>query len=95
MFFSAKAILEFFKLFYLNFNLVHYVRKKLHINANNLVWFCKDFALNWVQEHWKMFIISKVIRNLRKNWNLVYFCNNFFTIEQNEFILGSFYNGFW
>ena len=27
MFFSAKAILEFFQLFYLNFNLEQYVRK--------------------------------------------------------------------
>ena len=26
--FSAKALLEFFQLFYLNFNLEHYVRKK-------------------------------------------------------------------
>ena len=41
MFFSAKAILEFFQLFYLNFNLEQYVRKKLHINSNNLVRFCE------------------------------------------------------
>ena len=45
MFFSAKAILEFFQLFYLNFNLVHYVRKKLHINANSWVRFCRNLAL--------------------------------------------------
>ena len=44
MFFSAKAILEFFHFFYSNFNLVHYLRKKLHINANNLVLFCKNLA---------------------------------------------------
>ena len=35
MFFSTKAILEFFKLFYLNFNIEQYVRKKLHINSKN------------------------------------------------------------
>ena len=29
MFFSAKAILEFFQHFYSKFNLVHYVRKKI------------------------------------------------------------------
>ena len=45
MFFSEKAILEFFQLFYLNFNLVHYVRKNAHINANNLVRFCRNLAL--------------------------------------------------
>ena len=39
MFFSAKAILEFFKLFYLNFNLEQYVR------------FCRNLALKLVQEY--------------------------------------------
>ena len=95
MFFSAKAISEFFQLFFLNFNLVQYVRKKLHINANNLVRFFKNLALNWVQENKKMLINSKVIQNLRMHWNLDYFCNNFFKIQQNEFMLGSFYNTFW
>ena len=51
MFFSAKAILEFFKLFYLNFNLKQYVRKKLHINPKNFVQFCRNSALKLVQEH--------------------------------------------
>ena len=51
MFFSAKAILEFFKLFYLNFNLEQYVRKKAHINYKNLVRFCRNSALRLVQEH--------------------------------------------
>ena len=51
MFFSAKAILELFQLFYLNFNLVHDVRKKLHINAYNLVRFCRNLVLKRVQEH--------------------------------------------
>ena len=37
MFFSAKAILEFFQLLYLKFNLEQYVRKKLHINPKNFV----------------------------------------------------------
>ena len=31
--FSAKAILEFFQLFYLNFNLEQYVRKKVYIKS--------------------------------------------------------------
>ena len=51
MFFSAKAMLEFSQLFYLNFNLEQYVRKKLHINSKNLVRFCRNFALKLVQEH--------------------------------------------
>ena len=51
MFFSAKAILEFFKLFYLNFNLEQYIRKKLHINSKNFVRFCRNLALKLVQEH--------------------------------------------
>ena len=37
MFFSAKAILEFFQLFYLDLNLVHYARKKLYIYDDNLL----------------------------------------------------------
>ena len=61
MFFSAKAILEFFKLFYLNFNLEQYVRKKLHINSKAFVRFLRNLALKLVQEHLKMLIISKVI----------------------------------
>ena len=51
MFFSAKAILEFFQLFYLNFNPEQYVRKKLQINYKNLVRFCRNLALKLVQEH--------------------------------------------
>ena len=51
VFFSAKAILEFFQLFYLNFNLVHYVRKILNFNANNLVQFYRNLALKLVQEN--------------------------------------------
>ena len=51
MFFSAKAILEFFQLLYLNFNLEQYVRKKLHINSENLVRFCRNLALKLAQEH--------------------------------------------
>ena len=47
MFFLEKALLEFFQLFYLNFNLVHYVKKKLHINANNLDRFYSNLATNW------------------------------------------------
>ena len=61
MFFSAKAILEFFKLFYLNFNLEQYVRKKLHISSKNFVRFCRNLSLKLVQEYLKMLIISKVI----------------------------------
>ena len=45
MSFSAKAILEFFKLFYLNLNLEQYVRKKFHINLENLLQFCRILAL--------------------------------------------------
>ena len=45
MFFSANAILEFFQLFYLNFNLVHYARKTLYIHDDNLLQFCKILAL--------------------------------------------------
>ena len=45
------AILEFLKLFYLNFNLEQYVRKKLHINSKNFVRFCRNLALKLVQEH--------------------------------------------
>ena len=45
MFFSAKAILEFFQLFYSNFNLVHYVRKKLYTTTNNFLRFCRNLAL--------------------------------------------------
>ena len=67
MFFSAKAILEFFKLFYLNFNLEQYVRTKLHINSKNFVQFCRNLTLKLVQKHFKMLIISKVILNLRKH----------------------------
>ena len=51
MFFSAKVILEFFQLFYLNFNLVQYIRKKLHINSKNFDQFCRNLALKLVQEH--------------------------------------------
>ena len=51
MFFSAKAILEFFKLFYLNFNLEQYVRKKLHINSKNFVRICRNLASKLVQQH--------------------------------------------
>ena len=51
MFFSAKAILEFFQLFYLNFNLEQYIRKKLQINSENWVRFCRNLALKLVQEH--------------------------------------------
>ena len=51
MFFSAKAILEFFKLFYLNFKLEQYVRKKLHINFKNFVRFYRNLALKLVQEY--------------------------------------------
>ena len=61
MFISAKAILDFFKLFYLNFNFEQYVRKKLHINSKNFVRFCRNLALKLIQEHKKMLIISKVI----------------------------------
>ena len=61
MFLSAKAILEFFKLFYLNFNLEQYVRKKLQINSKNFVRICRNLALKLVQGHKKMLIISKVI----------------------------------
>ena len=50
MFISAEAILEFFKLFYSNFNLEQYVRKKLHINPKNFVRFCRNLALKLVQE---------------------------------------------
>ena len=46
--FSAKAILEFSQLLYLNFNLEQYVRKKLHINSKNLVQFCRNLALKLV-----------------------------------------------
>ena len=53
MFFSAKAIFEFFQLLYLNFNLEQYVRKKLQINHKNLVRFCKNLVLKLVQEHQK------------------------------------------
>ena len=51
MFFSAKAILEFFKLLYLNFKLEQYVRKKLHINSKDLDRFCRNLALKLVREH--------------------------------------------
>ena len=51
MFFSAKAILEFFKLFYLNYNLEQYVGKKLHINSKNFLPFYRNLALQLVQEH--------------------------------------------
>ena len=44
MFFSAKTILEFFQLCYLNFNLVHYARKKLYIHDDNLLRFCRILA---------------------------------------------------
>ena len=44
MFFSAKAILEFFQFLYLNFNLVHYARKKLYMYDNNLLRFCRNLA---------------------------------------------------
>ena len=51
MFFSAKEILEFFQLLYLNFNLEQYMRKKLHINCKNLVRFCRNLGSKLVQEH--------------------------------------------
>ena len=51
MFFPEKAILEFLKLFYLNFNLEQYVRKQLHINSKNFVRFRRNLALKLVQEH--------------------------------------------
>ena len=49
--FSVKAILEFFQLLYLNFNLEQYVRKKLHINSKNLVRLCRNLGLKLVQKH--------------------------------------------
>ena len=61
MIFSAKAILEFFQLFYSNFNLVHYARKKLYIYDHNSLRFCRNSALKLVQENLKMLIISEVI----------------------------------
>ena len=61
MFFEAKAILEFLKLFYLSFNLEQYVRKKLHINSKNFVRFCRNVALNESKNIKKMLIIFKVI----------------------------------
>ena len=51
MFFSAKAILEFFQFFCLNFILEQYIRKKSYINSKNLVRFCRNLALKIVQEH--------------------------------------------
>ena len=51
MFFSAKAILEFFELFYVNINLEQYVRKKLHINSKNFVQFYRNSALKLVQKY--------------------------------------------
>ena len=51
MFFLAKAILEFFHLFYLNFNLEQSVRKKLHIDSKNLVQFCRNLASKLVPEY--------------------------------------------
>ena len=51
MFFSAKVILEFFQLFYLNFNLKQYVTKKFNIESKNLVRFCRNLALKLVQEY--------------------------------------------
>ena len=45
MFFSAKPILEFVQLFYSDFNLVHYARKKLYIYDDNLLRFCINLAL--------------------------------------------------
>ena len=51
MFFSAKKILEYFQLLYLNVNLEQYVRKKLHINSKNLDRLCRNLALKLVQEH--------------------------------------------
>ena len=80
MFFTAKTILEFFQLFYLNFNLVHYARKKLYFYDDNLLCFCRILALKWAQEHLKMLIISKVIWNVRKHWNF-----DFFGISSSEF----------
>ena len=49
MLFSAKAILEFFELFYMNFNLEQYVRKKLHINSKNFVRLCRNLGLKFSQ----------------------------------------------
>ena len=71
MFFSAKAILEFFKLFYLNFNLEQYVRKKLHFNSKNFVRFCRNLALKLVHTE-KLFIsiFTIVFFNLGKNVSL-------------------------
>ena len=51
MFFIAKAILEFFQLLYLNFNLEQYVGQKLHINFKNLVRIFRNLALKLVQKH--------------------------------------------
>ena len=51
MFFSATSILGFFQLFYLNFNLEQYVRKKIYINSKNLVRFSRNLALKLVHEH--------------------------------------------
>ena len=45
MFFSAKTKLEFFQLFYSNFNLVHYARIKLYIYDDNLLQFCETLTL--------------------------------------------------
>ena len=49
--FPAKAILKFFQLLYLKFNLEQYVSKKLHINSKNLIRFCRNLALKLVQKH--------------------------------------------
>ena len=43
--FSVKGILKFFQLFYSNFNLLDYVRKKLYICDDNLLRFGRILAL--------------------------------------------------
>ena len=67
MFFPVKTILEFFKLFYLKFNLEQYVRKKLHNNSKNFVRFCRNSAIKLVRKYFKILIISNIIKNLRKH----------------------------
>ena len=47
----SKSNIGIFPTFFLNFNSEQYVRKKLYINSNNLVRFCRNVALKLVQEH--------------------------------------------
>ena len=47
-----------------------------------------NLILKWVKKSWKLFIISRVIQNLKKPWNFSVFRNIFVNNILKHFVLG-------